>query len=492
MRRFGICRVSFATNRVSFKTSNPSSNLDMQPMLVPSDASPALAPVSTEQSPTATSHSIETDYTQPHDRRILIVDDEEAVRNLFAAYLSESYSCETAADGVAALDLLARERFALVLTDMQMPGVGGVELLRKIVEHYTDTAVIMVSGIDRTQRVIDAIRVGASDYLIKPVELDVLSLCVERAIERRVLLRNARRYKSDLEARNTELAQQKAELIRLQARIVQSEKMASLGLLAAGVAHELNNPAGFIYSNLDVLKVYVDRLTQCLHAYEDVELSADLKTRIDELRKEIDYENIMSDLSSVLADCYTGAERIRDVVQNLRLFSRLDEAEIKRVDLKEGIEATVRLLSRYFKNGHIAIQRDYGELPPVNCNAAQLNQVWMNLLVNAAQAIGDNNGELRITTRYDGTKVTVTIADTGHGIPSANLKKIFDPFFTTKPVGEGTGLGMSISHGIIEQHGGSIAVESALGKGTTFRITLPIDTERKSESTNHNQNEVIA
>src|SRR5438309_6140017 len=188
-------------------------------------------------------------YVEAHDRRILIVDDDESVRNLFADYLDESYSCVTAADANDALERLSQEPFALVLSDMQMPGLGGIELLRKIIERYPDTAVIMISGVDRTQRVIDAIRVGAADYLIKPCELDVLALCVERALERRTLLRNARRYKQDLEKRNAELARRKTELERLQAQIVQAEKMASLGQLAAGVAHELNNPAGFIYSN---------------------------------------------------------------------------------------------------------------------------------------------------------------------------------------------------------------------------------------------------
>src|SRR5256886_10022154 len=268
-------------------------------------------PVTTSGPRSLSNHSLDLEYAEDHDRRILIVDDEEPVRNLFAAYLEETYTCETAADAQEALDMLAREPFALVLTDMQMPGLGGIELLRKIVEHYPDTAVIMISGVDRTQRVIDAIRVGASDYLIKPCELDVLSLCVERALERRALLRKARLYKRDLEERNLELAHQKTELVRLQAQMVQSEKMASLGLLAAGVAHELNNPAGFIYSNVDVLKDYVGRLAECLRAYEQIELPRGSRNRIDVLKKEIDYESIMSDLSSVLADCYTGAERIR-------------------------------------------------------------------------------------------------------------------------------------------------------------------------------------
>src|SRR2546421_7775441 len=280
-------------------------------------------PVTTSDSRSLLNHSLDLEYAEDHDRRLLIVDDEEAVRNLFAAYLEETYTCKTAGDAQEALDMLARQPYALVLSDMQMPGLGGIELLRKIVERYPDTAVIMISGVDRTQRVIDAIRVGASDYLVKPCDLDVLSLCVERALERRALLRKARHYKHDLEERNLELANQKAELVRLQAQMVQSEKMASLGLLAAGVAHELNNPAGFIYSNVDVLKDYVGRLAKCLRAYDEMSLTAEDRARVAELKEQIDYENIMSDLDSTLSDTYIGAERIRDVVQNLRLFSRL-------------------------------------------------------------------------------------------------------------------------------------------------------------------------
>jgi two-component system, NtrC family, sensor kinase len=429
----------------------------------------------------STFSSFDPEYAEPHDRRILIVDDEEPVRNLYASYLDEAYSCATASDAQAALELMAGEQFALVLSDMQMPGLSGTELLRKIVERYPDTAVIMISGIDRTQRVIDAIRVGASDYLVKPCDFDVLSLCVERALERRALRRNARLYKRDLEERNLELADQKAELVRLQAQRIQAEKMASLGLLASGIAHELNNPAGFIYSNVDVLKDYVGRLAKCLRAYDQMSLPAEDAARVGELKQQIDYENIMSDLNSTLSDTYIGAERIRDVVQNLRLFSRLDEAEIKRVDLHEGLEATIRLLSRYFKPGRITVTRDYGDLPPVTCYAAQLNQVWMNLLVNAAQAIGDDVGTVHIQSRCDGDCVAISISDNGKGIAAENLKRVFDPFFTTKPIGEGTGLGLSITHGIIVQHHGTINLESAAGKGTTFVITLPLEIEPTSD-----------
>jgi two-component system NtrC family sensor kinase len=399
------------------------------------------------------------------------------VRNLFAHCLNERYSCATAANAQEALEWLQSEPFAMVISDIQMPGLGGIELLRKINELYRDTAVIMVSGIDRTQRVIDAIRMGAYDYLLKPCDLDVLELCVERGLERRTLLRNARRYKEDLENRNTELARRKAELEHVQAQLVQSEKMASLGQLAAGIAHELNNPAGFIFSNMTVLPNYISRLEHILSTYEEVSLCEADAQRVAAAKKETDYDNVLADLNSIAADSYSGAERIRDIVQNLRLFSRLDEAEFKQVDLHEGIESTLRLLSRYYTSPFITLKRDYGSLPPVNCYASQLNQVWMNLLVNAGQAIGDSQGEVHIKTRCDEQIVSVSISDTGEGIAPEHLNRIFDPFFTTKPVGEGTGLGLSISHGIVVRHRGTLSVESVIGRGSIFKVSLPVSPE---------------
>lgn len=406
----------------------------------------------------------------------MIVDDEETVRRLFAACLSARYDCAEAASTKEALAALAESDFALVITDMIMPGLSGVELLRKIVEIYPYTAVIMVSGINQPQRALDAVRLGAFDYLIKPCDLDVLEITVERALERRTLMRNARRYKLDLEARNAELASGKAELERLQAQIIHSEKMASLGQLAAGIAHELNNPVGFIYGNMDVLNDCIGGLTRLLSYYDKAELPASISAGAARLKDEIDYEATLEDLSSIVADCRDGAQRIRDIVQNLRTFSRLDEAEFKKTDVHEGIDSTVRLLSRYYSSDNITLIRNYGTLPPIDAFSGQLNQVWMNLLVNAAQAVGgkEGGGEVSITTTAFEETVVVAIKDTGGGISPEHLNRIFEPFYTTKSVGEGTGLGLSISFGIVERHGGSIKVDSEINKGTTFSVTLPI------------------
>ncbi|HKN84956.1 MAG TPA: ATP-binding protein [Pyrinomonadaceae bacterium] len=407
-------------------------------------------------------------------QRVLIVDDEALIRSLFSAFLGEKYVCETAASSDEALVHLAKDTYALVITDIQMPGRNGVELLRDVRSRYPDTAVIMISGIDRPQRIRDTLQLRAVDYLTKPIELEVLGFSVDRALERRELMLTARSYRADLERQNVELAARKAQLERLQAQIVHSEKMAGLGQLAAGVAHELNNPAGFIIGNMALLRGYLGRLELVLSIYERASLPPDEAAELQLTKKEIGYDALLPDLRSMIADSIEGAERIRDVVKNLRLFSRIDDAEFKRVDLHESIDSTIRLLSPYYGSSRIRLTREYGALPPVNCYAGQLNQVWTNLLVNAAQAI-KRQGEVKISSRVDDESAVITISDTGCGIEPEQLHRVFDPFFTTKPVGEGTGLGLSITYRIIEKHGGTIDVESVPGAGTKFRVSIPID-----------------
>lgn len=404
---------------------------------------------------------------------ILIVDDSPVVRKAFARSLSIRYDCSEAGSVVEAFELLKKTEFELVITDIIMPGLSGIELLRRVIDSYPKTAVLVVSGVDRPQRALDAVRLGAFDYLIKPCDAGVLELTVERALERRSLLINAHRYKHDLEERNRELVHGKAQLERLQAQIVQSEKMASIGQLSAGIAHELNNPVGFVHGNLDLLEGCVKELVSLLNFYDRAELPPDVKAEADAIKQRIHYHDTVGDLGSIISDCREGTGRIKDIVQNLRTFSRLDEAEFKKTDIHEGIDSTIRLLSRYLSGSNINLVRDYGSIPPIEAFSSQLNQVWMNLLVNAAQAVGSAQGEVRVATRTAGTNIVISVSDTGKGIEPEVLSKIFDPFFTTKPVGEGTGLGLSITFGIVERHGGKIEVKSELNKGTTFSVILP-------------------
>ncbi|MEP6703626.1 MAG: ATP-binding protein [Acidobacteriota bacterium] len=412
----------------------------------------------------------------PEDRKkelILIVDDSRSVRKVFSAVLSARYECIEAGSFDEAILELKKRDFALVLTDMIMPGLSGIELLRRVLQDFPGTEVIIASGVDRPQRALDAVRLGAFDYLIKPCEADVLEITVERALERRELILAAGKYKADLERQNTELVKRKEQLERMQAQIIQSEKMASLGQLSAGVAHELNNPVGFVYANLEMLDQYVSDLVRLITFYDEAEMPSAVEISASAIKKSIGYPIICDDIKSIIRDCCEGSDRIREIVQNLRTFSRLDEAEYNESDIHQGIDATVRLLSRYFSSGEITLIRNFGDLPPIGAFSGPLNQVWMNLLANAAQSIGPGKGQIKIITRADSENVFVEISDTGCGIALQHLNRIFDPFFTTKAVGDGTGLGLSISFGIVERHGGSITVKSRLTEGTTFVVRLP-------------------
>ena len=420
--------------------------------------------------------------------RVLIVDDSIVVRRSFSKILASGYECVEAESAIEALSRLRESHFDLVITDIMMPGLSGIELLRKVIETYPDTAVLVVSGVDRPQRALDAVRLGAFDYLIKPCDPAVLQLTVERALERRTLIENARQYKRDLEERNEELLRGKRQLERLQAQIVHSEKMASLGQLAAGIAHELNNPVGFVYGNLELLEACLRDIFKLLRFYDDQGLTGEVAEQAGKIKQEIRYEQTLSDLSSIVSDCRDGAERVRDIVQNLRTFSRLDEAEFKTTDIHEGLESTIRLLSRYFSGGNVRLLRDYGDLPTVEAFAAQLNQVWANLLVNAAQAVSAKGGEVTVKTYTEDDMIVVAVSDNGIGIPPDVLPRIFDPFFTTKEDQLRTGLGLAVAKSIVEQHGGAIEVRSESGKGTEFIVTLPlqappgVQTESDSEA----------
>ena len=409
--------------------------------------------------------------------RILIVDDSRLVRSVFINTLSNKYECMSADSYESAVECLKMFDFDVVIADVIMPGMSGIELLRKVIEKYPDTAVIMVSGVDRPQRALDALRLGAFDYIIKPCELPVLEGTVERALEQRRLLKHARQVKDDLEIRNIELLREKTERQRLQMQVIQNEKMAALGQIAAGIAHELNNPVAFVHGNLDILNQTAASLIEMLRFYESAELPPKIVEKAEELKGRIRYLSCLDDLDGIIKDCRDGTERICDIVQNLRTFSRLDEAEFKKAKINDGIDSTIRLLSQYLNNGNISLVRDYGDIPEIDAFGSQLNQVWMNLLVNAAQAIGHRKGEIRIKTRHEGEQVVVTISDNGEGIAKQFLNRIFDPFYTTKPVGEGTGLGLSICFGIAERHNGSISVDSKLGKGATFIVRLPVEFE---------------
>jgi len=282
-----------------------------------------------------------------------------------------------------------------------------------------------------------------------------------------------------IEKKNSELQSAYDELKATQSQFVQQEKMASIGQLAAGVAHEINNPIGFVTSNLGTLQKYAARVVEFLKTQAEIfpqEAGDDRAIRLAEIRRQLKIEPILDDLPSLIAESLDGVERVRKIVQNLKSFSRVDQSDYSLADINQCLDDTLNIIWNELKY-KCTVKKDYGDLPQTRCYPQQLNQVFMNLLVNAAQAI-ESKGEIAITTRASETEITIAIADSGSGIPPEVLNRIFEPFFTTKEVGKGTGLGLSIVYDIVtKKHGGKIEVTSEPGKGTTFVVTLPIKTE---------------
>jgi two-component system NtrC family sensor kinase len=294
-------------------------------------------------------------------------------------------------------------------------------------------------------------------------------------LEERVRSRTA-----DLQTANETLLTEKAhqavligKLEAAQNQLLQSEKMATIGQLAAGVAHEINNPVSFVNSNLGALQRHTDGMLKLLAAYACVEssLAQEALADIEQLKQEIDVAYLSDDIGELLAESLDGLQRVKRIVQDLKDFSHVDESERQWADLEAGIESTLRVVWNELKY-KAEVVKEFSGIPPIECLPSQLNQVFMNLLVNASHAIGEH-GRITIRTGQDAATVWVEVEDNGSGIEQQHLGRIFEPFFTTKPVGKGTGLGLSLSYGIVQKHGGSITVSSERGRGTLFRVVLP-------------------
>jgi len=458
--------------------------------------------------------------TMDEKHRILIVDDDPAVREAYREilapkeknYLFEGdrlfegleakppalpYGIEEAKDGIMAIQMVQaamdkEKTFSLAFVDMKMPGMNGARTAREIWRLDPKIKIVIVTAYsDVTPDEI--VRMAAREdlfYLQKPFNPQEIrqfarALCRQRNLEqeRDVLslgLRNANLALEDMNRNLEEKVKQQAEML------IRSEKMASLGILVAGVAHEINNPLSFIKANLSSLRNYTSNIAALLEKYEALTASVEeqfgnhgvLKVReIQDFRqmKKIDF--ILQDLPDLVSQSLEGTDRIEAIINDLRSFSRMDDNERSIVDINESMDTALNIIRNQIK-GRIEIVRDYGELPPVSCFPQKLIQAVMNILINAAHAVKEG-GTIRIATRpskkslKNSPSVEIEIADTGCGMPREDMKKIFDPFFTTKPVGRGMGLGLYITYEIIHAHGGAIQVESREGAGSIFTVTLP-------------------
>lgn len=418
-----------------------------------------------------------------HDNKkltILIVDDEPINLQVISNHLYlQNYQVIHATNGLEALALLEKEvKPDLILLDIMMPRMTGYEVCQKIREkyHLDELPILMLTAKNQVQDLVVGLGVGANDYLTKPISKPELLARIKTQIQL-CNLESLRTLSESYREKVNELERTLLELQRTQAQLIHAEKMSSLGQLVAGVAHEINNPITFINGNLIHARNYTEYLLTLLDSYHNYSDSHQIEIPEDIDLDEIEY--IKEDLPQLISSMQNGADRISQIVQALRNFSRLDESDFKRVDIHGGIDSTLLILTNSLEK--ITVIKDYGQLAKVKCYPAELNQVFMNIITNGIDALSlhptTEKPTLKISTKMrDSKKVEIRIIDNGQGIPPEITDKIFDPFFTTKPVGKGTGLGLSMSYQIIVQkHRGTLECISGLGHGAEFVITIPVE-----------------
>jgi len=422
---------------------------------------------------------------QQEPSTILVVDDTPENIDVLVGILKDEYQLKVAANGQRALKLAQAEpRPDLLLLDIMMPEMDGYEVCRRLKkdEATRDIPVIFVTALTEEEDEERGLSLGAVDYITKPYSPAIVKARISNHLK-------LYRYRKELERKNIELAQAFEELKEMEANLVQSEKMASLGTLTAGIAHELNNPINFIHSSIEGMKGIFEDMETVLQAYQGIDsknFDAELK-RIAELKENISFDELLKGLHELMDNIGLGADRAVDIVKALHTFSRLDEETKKAADLHENIEATLVILHHQLKE-HIRIEKRFGKVPQVMCFPGKLNQVFINILKNAIDAIDGkskpaDDEKIVITTstvrRQGKDYASVTFTDSGPGIPEKIKDRLFDPFFTTKEVGSGIGLGLSISQGIIQSHDGRIEIGNGETGGAEFTVLLPINGKRE-------------
>ncbi len=443
---------------------------------------------------------------------LLIVDDNATNLHVLSDVLDDAgFEVRVAQNGEMALQRVEYDPPDLILLDVMMPGMNGFETCErlKLNSKTKEIPVIFMTALSETVDKVRGLSLGAVDYITKPFQQDEVLARVrthlqisrltkslaQQNLQLRAEIRARVKAEEDLknladslerqvESRTKELKDALTNLEQTQLQLVQQEKMASLGQLVAGVAHEINNPVNFIATNLDPAKEYISELSRIIQLF--LECYPDPVMEVAEALTFVDLDFLLSDLNKIMEAFQVGADMLTNISRSLRTFSRSDSSTPVPANIHDGIDSTLLVLGHRFKAHNkrptIKVTKEYGDLPPVKCYLGQLNQVFINLLANAIDAVdefflqgADRAPEISIRTSIDSHNVIIQIRDNGPGIPDRVKERIFEPSFTTKAVGKGTGLGLSISRKIVEeQHQGKIYCFSQEGQGTEFRIELPL------------------
>lgn len=429
---------------------------------------------------------------------LIISDDANICQSLKQTVTRFGYLCDSVQSDQDIFKVLSRTRYDLLCCNTHLKASSGFEFIKSILSHHSTIIAIMVANQFHPDLAENLFASGGFDYISVPIDSQRVQVTLKNALNRkqdqdRLIALRAEPFE-DRGQGEQKAQQMTGELNSCQDQIINSEKMASIGQLTAGVAHEINNPVGFVASNLNTLKHYQKSLMALMIQYrrllEDIcpvqnesTAGAAVLNRIAKIKRlqlffDVDY--LFQDTRVLIRESVAGISRVKKIVRDLKTFAHPGQDQAKFADLHELLDATLNLVWHKLKY-NITVCKEYGKLPPVKCWSSQINQVFLNIIVNAIQAIS-KKGTITITTDIlDHEWAEICISDTGKGIADEHLARIFDPFFTTKAVGIGTGLGLHMSDSIIKKHRGTISVKSKIGHGTTFKIRLPISSDRVND-----------
>jgi len=423
---------------------------------------------------------------------VMVVDDNPRNLQVLGSLLKENnYRVAVARDGKQVLEYLKTRQPDLILLDVMMPGINGFEVCKTIKKNpkTKEIPVLFITALAATDNKLEGFKAGGEDYITKPfLKEEVLArvnVFIDQQKNKKALVRSNAKLKDWTRTLEEEVRARTLKLQQMQSHIIMQEKMASIGQLAAGIAHELNNPINFIYTNFVTLQNNFIGFKKVIHSYQhlaekskEIQTHAELIETIREQENEMHMDFVLKDLDTLFEETREGFKRSSYIINSMRDFSRADHTQDFAIfDVNKGIQDTLAIARNEYKY-HCEIDIEFGQLEPIECIPQQLNQVFLNIIVNAAQAIKsqdpNDKGLIRIQTIMKEDKIYCTISDNGCGIPDKIKKRIFEPFFTTKEVGQGTGLGLSIAYDIIvNKHNGTLTAEKNTPKGTRFIICLP-------------------